>query len=175
MFPQSVKLTWDPTQETNVSHYNIYRSIHDKLHFHFIGTADFPYLAYTDNKIHIETQYYYAATVVLHDGTETVFSNHADVYIGVKENSDIEFEINQIYPNPFNPSTNISFSLAKPKFVTAKVYDIRGQEILTLLEGHMIAGLHKLVFDGKNLMNGVYFVSFNAGGFVKTRRMILLK
>lgn len=175
VFPQVVKLNWTPSHETDVSHFNVYRSIHNKLHFHLIGSANYSYATFIDSNIHKETSYFYAATVVQQDGTESLFSNIAEVYLGIRENNDLGFALKPVYPNPFNPLTNISFRLAKPQFVTVKVFDIRGQEISTLLEGDMNIGLHKVVFDGKNLMNGVYFVSLNVGGFVKTQRMILLK
>ncbi|MBC8181152.1 T9SS type A sorting domain-containing protein [candidate division KSB1 bacterium] len=175
VFPQAVKLTWKSSQETNVSHYNIYRSTHRLLNFHFIGASDNTHAVYTDDNVTNGDHFFYAATVVLQDGTESYFSNIAEVYIRNLDKNDVGFELKQNYPNPFNPSTNIHFSLTKPQFVTAKVYDIRGQEILTLFEGHKKAGLHKVVFDGKDMMNGVFFICVNAGGTVKTRRMILLK
>jgi len=157
-----------------VSHYTIYRSIHDTLNFRPIGTAYHEHSAFTDKNIHLETRYFYAATSVLHDGTESVFSDFAEVYIGVNKDNDLGFELDQNYPNPFNPSTNIHFSLTNPQFVIVKVFDIRGREILTLFEGQKKAGHHKLVFDGKEFKNGIFFVSLNVGGAVKTRRMLLL-
>jgi len=175
VFSQSVMLTWLPSQDENVSHYNIFRSIHDTLHFQHIGITDYDYTAFTDKNIHLETRYFYTATTILNDGTESVFSDFAEVYIGVQENNELGFELNQNYPNPFNPSTDIYFSLSNPQFVTAKVFDIRGMEISTLYKGYKKAGSHKLVFDGKNIKSGVFFININAGGIVKTRKMMLLK
>ncbi len=79
------------------------------------------------------------------------------------------------YPNPFNSSTMIEFTLDKSQFVMLTVYDLLGREIRTLLEGERSAGNHKISFDATSLSSGVYFYRLRAGDRVETKRMVLLK
>lgn len=97
---------------------------------------------------------------------------------GVAENSNIphEFSLDQNYPNPFNPSTKISFSLAQSSEVTLKVYNLLGQIVATLVDGVSYpTGQHSVQFDATDLSNGVYFYRIEAGNFVDTKKMALVK
>ena len=79
------------------------------------------------------------------------------------------------FPNPFNTSTTIEFSLDKPQFVTLKVYDLLGREIKTLLNEEKPAGRHRFVWNALDRSSGLYFYRMEAGDFIETRKMILLK
>ena len=85
------------------------------------------------------------------------------------------FEVGQNYPNPFNPSTQITFGLPKESMVTAKVFNLLGQEVASLLNGRVSAGVHTLTFNAAKLGSGVYFCRIQAGSAVETRRMVLAK
>lgn len=86
-----------------------------------------------------------------------------------------EYSLSQNYPNPFNPTTNISFNLPKKSEVKIIVYDVLGQEVVTLLDEFKSAGQHIVQFDGKNLRSGLYFCRMNIGNQVFTRKMTLIK
>lgn len=91
-----------------------------------------------------------------------------------------KFRVDQNYPNPFNPSTTIKFSIPTSDFVTLKVYDILGNEVATLVNEYKPAGNFEVEFDshsigGRDLSNGIYFYKFQAGSFVETKKMSLLK
>jgi len=79
------------------------------------------------------------------------------------------------YPNPFNPTTSIEFSIPQTEFVTVKVYNIVGHEIITLINDELSTGNHSIQWDGSRQPNGVYFVQIESGSFVQTRKMVLLK
>ncbi|MDK9701222.1 MAG: T9SS type A sorting domain-containing protein, partial [bacterium] len=79
------------------------------------------------------------------------------------------------YPNPFNSSTTISYSLPKPGMVDLRLFDIIGREVATLVNQKQQTGSYRLTFDGKYLSSGTYFVRMQAGEFVKTQKMVLLK
>jgi hypothetical protein len=79
------------------------------------------------------------------------------------------------YPNPFNPSTWISFDLPQAGRVSLKVYDMLGREVTTLSEGLVQAGNHQLLFEGKNLASGMYLVRLDACGKTQASRITLLK
>jgi len=85
------------------------------------------------------------------------------------------YSLSQNYPNPFNPSTSISFTLTTKTFVTLKIYNILGNEITTLVNELIPGGNHKVKFDATGLPSGVYLYSLNAGDFVETKKMLLMK
>ena len=101
------------------------------------------------------------------------------VVVGIKENTTsqvpTDFALKQNYPNPFNTTTKITYSLPKASKVNLKVYDIIGNEILTLADGTKDAGVYDVVFKEANLTSGVYLYKLTAGDFISTKKMILLK
>jgi choice-of-anchor A domain-containing protein/uncharacterized repeat protein (TIGR01451 family) len=104
-------------------------------------------------------------------------NNSPTTSIGDGENNlnpDI-YSLSQNYPNPFNPSTVIEFSLPEAAEVSLKVYDITGREIALLASGNYAKGKHSFNFEARGLSSGIYFYRIIAGGFVDTKRMVLLK
>jgi hypothetical protein len=85
------------------------------------------------------------------------------------------FALDQNYPNPFNPVTTIQFSLASAQHTILKVYDILGREVATLVSEMRQPGTYHVPFDGSNLSSGVYLYRLEAGGFVQTRKLLLLR
>jgi hypothetical protein len=85
------------------------------------------------------------------------------------------YNLGQNYPNPFNPSTSIQFSLPGASTVDLKVFNVLGQEVATIAHGVFPAGVHEVTFDATNLATGVYVYRIQAGSFVSTRKMLLLK
>jgi surface protein len=84
-------------------------------------------------------------------------------------------ELHAAYPNPFNPSTQISYSLDAGRQTRIAVYDLLGREVAVLVNGTMPAGRHRVTFDASGMASGVYLVRLEAGGEVFTRRVTLLK
>ena len=89
------------------------------------------------------------------------------------------FLLSQNYPNPFNPSTKISWQSPVGGWQTLKVYDILGNEVATLVNEYRNAGSYEVEFNSassiKNLASGIYFYRLQAGDYVETKKMILLK
>jgi hypothetical protein len=81
----------------------------------------------------------------------------------------------QNYPNPFNPTTKIKYQIAKAGFVNLQVYDVLGNEVVTLINKEMQAGSYEVEFDASILPSGIYYYTLNAGEFSQTKKMILLK
>jgi len=86
-----------------------------------------------------------------------------------------EFALEYNYPNPFNPSTEIVYSIPEETFVQLEVYSISGQKVATLVNTVKSAGRYSLRFDAGNLANGVYLYTIKAGNFQATRKMTLIK
>lgn len=86
-----------------------------------------------------------------------------------------DFGLMQNYPNPFNPSTLIRYQIPVQSFVTIKIYDALGNLISTLVNEEKPIGQHEVNFNADNLASGVYFYSFQAGAFVQTQKMVLVR
>jgi hypothetical protein len=85
------------------------------------------------------------------------------------------FALTQNFPNPFNPSTRIGYTIPSPSRVVLKVYTLLGQEVATLVNDEENAGYKSVVWDGAGLANGVYFYRIQAGAFSAVKKMLLLK
>ena len=86
-----------------------------------------------------------------------------------------DFSLEQNFPNPFNPSTRINYQIANDNFVTLKVYDIIGNEIAALVNNQQPAGKYSVDFNSANLPSGVYLYRLQAGNYIQTRKMTLIK
>nr|MDA3813357.1 T9SS type A sorting domain-containing protein [Candidatus Cloacimonadota bacterium] len=93
-------------------------------------------------------------------------------------------ELTGNYPNPFNPTTNVNFSLKADSKVSLIIYNVRGHKVKTLVADNMQAGYHSIVWDGrddngKSVSSGIYFSGFDAanklGDYTSVKKMILLK
>jgi hypothetical protein len=83
--------------------------------------------------------------------------------------------LNQNFPNPFNPSTTIRYELPKSSVVRLSVFDILGRDVAVLVNERREAGVHEVKFDGSSLASGVFFYRIEAGSFVQTRKLLLVK
>jgi flagellar hook assembly protein FlgD len=103
--------------------------------------------------------------------------------VGVEENINTlpaNFELKNNYPNPFNPTTNIEFSIAKSDYTTLKVYSVTGELVKTLVNSEISAGTHKVVFNGKDnsgneLTSGMYIYELKSGTNISANKMFLIK
>ncbi len=95
----------------------------------------------------------------------------------VNHNAEIpeNYSLEQNYPNPFNPSTIIKYSIPKSGFVSLKLFDVSGREILSLIEQDQNAGTYEYHFNAGNLTSGVYFYTIQTGDFIQTNKMTLIK
>jgi hypothetical protein len=101
-----------------------------------------------------------------------------DSVVGVESISNeipIDFSLNQNYPNPFNPTTTIQFSLPQNSYITLEVFNTLGEGVGVLASEELSAGSYNYSWDAYNLTSGVYFYQLNAGSFVETKKMLLMK
>jgi hypothetical protein len=104
-------------------------------------------------------------------------------WIGTKWSTGVErmdnvartFELSQNYPNPFNPTTSIRYSIASPAFVSLKVYDVLGREVMTVVAQQQDAGSYVANIDATTLSSGMYVYRIEAGSSVAVKKMMLLK
>jgi flagellar hook assembly protein FlgD len=132
----------------------------------------------------------YDIKAIDHDGKDVVIAG--SVYRGEASSPTQEehqqpakFELMANYPNPFNPNTTVMFSLTEEAYVTLRVYDVLGREVVTLLDGERTGGVHAMQWDGKNssgnqVESGVYYcrMSVRASSgqqFNQAQRMVFMK
>jgi hypothetical protein len=85
------------------------------------------------------------------------------------------YNLEQNYPNPFNPTTTIKYELPELSFVTLRVYDVLGGEIVILVNEEKTGGSYEVEFNARTLTSGIYFYQLQAGDFVETKKMVLMK
>ena len=111
-----------------------------------------------------------------YEATET---QGISVILSLKNNNatgfPLQFELFQNYPNPFNPITVISWQLPVSSKVELELFNLWGQKITTLLSASLLSGSHSVQWTAEGLPSGVYLYRIEAGDFVQTRKMLLLK
>ncbi|MEJ2617082.1 MAG: T9SS type A sorting domain-containing protein [Ignavibacteriaceae bacterium] len=130
---------------------------------------------YLANKGTFVDSYGNSITLPYYDGINHFY--YSRFITGIKKDkSNIKtFTLSQNYPNPFNPTTTINYSIPKVGFVTLKVYDILGREIVSLVNDEKQPGEYSVKFDGTGFSSGIYFYKLQAGEFISTKKFILMK
>ena len=119
----------------------------------------------------------FLAPRVIVDGilVSTLWSDVVTDVINAEIINPVEFKLTQNFPNPFNPSTKIKYSIPQSSNVIIKVLDILGNEIETLVNEQKNTGTYEITWYAENLPSGVYFYQLRAGSFVETKKMVLLR
>ena len=180
-----VVLNWSTVSQTNNAGWRITRSV-DGENFEAVGdfvqgagTADalMNYTFEDKNLPGVEKVYYRLEQVDL-DGSISQ-SNVIEVLLGARMPLPTEFAVN-VYPNPFNPSTTITYSLPEAAPVTVVIYDVLGQQVRQLISQFNSAGRYQVQWDardsqGRSVASGVYIAKINAGTSTLSQKMLLLK
>ncbi|HCQ04708.1 MAG TPA: hypothetical protein DIT99_30355 [Candidatus Latescibacteria bacterium] len=162
-----------------LSGFHIYRSLRQGGGFDRITTALLTgkdTFEYRDAGVMVNTVYYYLIEAVDALGESTQFGP-----VQLRVGAPNVFALHHNAPNPFNPTTTIRFDLPDPVKVTLIVYNILGQKVIRLINNRATeAGFHKILWHSRNeagraTASGIYFYHIQAGDFVKTRKMLLLK
>ena len=85
------------------------------------------------------------------------------------------YTINEIYPNPFNPSANIIYGIPENTHIRILVFDIRGRQVAKLMDSFQFAGYHAITWDASSQPSGVYLVKILSGRFNSTQKVVLMK
>jgi hypothetical protein len=187
-----VRLQWTTQSETGVSGFYIYRGISSKLADAIIvspliapsNTSELHNYEFVDAELYDHGTYYYWLSVhnmdgsVDYHGPNTVLYNpgtHQDIP-EIPQTSGIS----SVYPNPFNPNTNIAYILTKDAEVNFVIYNSRGQIVRRIAEGPKAAGNWKLIWNGldenaNSCATGVYYIRLNAGNESFVKKATLMK
>ena len=182
---QEVQLNWQTATEINNKGYEVERlknykitKLQDWINVGWVegkGTTTKPMsYSFTDENVN-PGSYEYRLKQIDFDGSFT----YSDI-VEVEVEAPTEFSLEQNYPNPFNPTTSIQYAISNKQYVTLKVYDILGNEIASLVNEEKPAGSYEVEFnihsdEGQNLVSGVYFYKLQAGNFIQTKKMVLIK
>jgi hypothetical protein len=121
-----------------------------------------------DGKPDIAIADYNNGLIILYNNSiTTTVADHATPYNGYK--------LHQNFPNPFNPTTMIRYSVPVESFVTIKVFDILGKEVITLENREKSPGAYEIDFNGEELTSGMYYYRMQAGDYINTKKFILLR
>ena len=114
----------------------------------------------------------------LFDQNSAAANNHAEASFDAGSGRVLNgssFALGRNYPNPFNPTTIVPFSMKEAAHVSIRVYDMVGREVAVLVDGRVSAGVHQVVFEANNLPTGVYLIRMQTAGTVQVQRMTLMK
>jgi len=183
---RNVTLNWSTVSELNNSGFDIEKSIvrgqtsegWSKIGFiNGNGTINEQVnYTFTDKNL-LTGKYKYRLKQIDFNGNFEYFELAEEVSIGIPD----KFELSQNYPNPFNPVTNLEFGISNLGFVTLKIYDVLGRELVTLVNEIKEPGYYKIQFNASDLANGVYFYRMIAGlsggaeEFVAVKKLVVLK
>ena len=172
---QKVILKWSTATELNNNGFEIQRKVAEG-DFATIGfvkgegtTTNQKEYSYVDKDL-VDGKYYYRLKQIDYNGTY----EYSDV-IEVDVRSLNDYALEQNFPNPFNPSTQIKYSVPQSSQVQIIVFDVLGNELETLVNEEKPVGTYELNWNAVNLPSGIYFYQLQAGDFVQTKKMLLLK
>jgi len=188
----NVKINWTTLSETGMLGFYLYRANSEELDqagqvstlIPAHNSSQTQNYSFTDLEITQSGDYYYWLSCVELDG-QTAY--HGPCHILVNQSQDpqtpslpLVTELLNPWPNPFNPDTNIPFSLHKDEGVTLEIYNLRGQKITTLLDENKAAGRYQVVWNakdsnGRELSSGVYMLRMKAGKYQSDRKLMLVK
>ncbi len=133
------------------------------------------------NTLSANTMHYWRVAAKNDDGSSS-FSQSASFMTGdqitnvfVAEEIPREFQLFQNYPNPFNPSTKIRYHIPFASYVSLKVYDMLGREVMQIVNGNLQPGKYKVALNAEKLSSGMYLYQIKTDSFADTKKMILLK
>ncbi|MBK8984270.1 MAG: T9SS type A sorting domain-containing protein [Ignavibacteria bacterium] len=172
----NVTLNWSTASEINNSGFDIERSSVSGSWTKIAnvsgnGTSTTPNsYSYTDRNV-ASGNYNYRLKQIDFNGNFEYFNLSNEVVIGVPT----EFKLSQNFPNPFNPSTTISYEIPVDGAVSLKIFDMSGKEVMNLVDGVKNAGYYSINFNASNLSSGIYFYKLSANDFTSVMKMMLVK
>jgi len=181
---RSVLLIWSTLSETANLGFNLLRAetaagpygpINRQLIAGAGTTLTERHYRYEDRQVETGKTYFYKLADIGLDGYETL---HDPVSITLAVPNGLNLEGN--YPNPFNPSTRITFTLSQEMPVTLTIHNVQGQLVRRLIDGRITSGRHELIWDGHDDLDtpvpaGIYYYTLTGAGLSQSRRMLLLK
>jgi len=171
----NVVLNWSTATELNNQMFEIERKTEEGQYVTIgyvdgQGTTTEPQeYSYIDNTVETGTFFYRLKQIDF--GGRYEYSDEIEVEVL----GPLTFGLEQNYPNPFNPSTSIEYSVPENGFVKLSVYNLVGEEVIVLVNETVNAGFYEVTFNAAGLPSGIYFYRLQAGSFIETKKMVLMK
>ncbi len=186
--PNGVRLQWTTQSEQNNAGFEVRRKAANE---DFVTIASYRFdpslrgkgtttsattYSFLDENVEVGKSYTYRLRSVDFDGTVYDYAQTVSVEVREPVQARVyEYALEQNYPNPFNPATTIRYSVKELGKVSLRVYDVMGREVMVLVDRVQGPGEYAVAVDGSKLSSGVYFYQLRAGGFLFTRKMMLVK
>jgi len=187
----NILLTWVTQTESNCLGYRIFRNQEDDLAnaldlqtlINATNTSQQQTYCFEDQELQEEGEFFYWLQSVDFTGESTFYGPISMILEGHETDAPEAPLVNRLhnaYPNPFNPSTTISYSLQHPSAVMLDIYNTRGQKVRSFTAQHYQAGLFSIVWDGKDhsgrkVPSGIYYYRLQAGSYRETKKMVMNK
>jgi hypothetical protein len=176
-----VDLQWSTASETNADHWEVERCVSGLGNFTKIAelaSTNQPTGAtyqYADRNGTMGESYDYRLVDIDVFGVRTVHPNTVSAQFGGFNGAVIDYNLADAYPNPFNPTTTISFTIPEAGAIELRIFDLSGREVATLVNGVTEAGTHTMEWNAAGLPSGTYFYSLKSAEFTATKKLLLLK
>jgi hypothetical protein len=180
----SIFIKWSTESELNNAGFKIYKSESKEKNYNLLssyktnpnligeGNSNFKHdYSFRDQCIIRGQTYFYKLAVVDFSGVKTLYGP-VSVTVPFTPN---DFILEQNHPNPFNSTTKIKFHIPKSGFVTLKIYDSLGKELVILISERISAGIHEQDWTANNLTSGIYFIFMEYGHTIKIQKAVLIK
>jgi Zn-dependent metalloprotease len=173
----NIILTWDVVEENDNIFYKIFKSDSDS-NFSFLDSTTTD--TYTDTSVILgDRHFYYLRTISGQwesDPSDTVDALVEEI-VSLEKSTllPVKFALWQNFPNPFNPSTVISWQLAASSNVDLSIFNLLGQKVVTLISENQPAGYYQVEWDATNFASGIYYYRLEAGEFREVKKMILIR
>jgi len=178
--PTSITIGWNDNS-SNEQGFIIARRRSDELLFRYIDTVSADILTYQEVGLTPDNLYFYKVCAFnafgLSDFTNTVSAltvKNTGIFLQETYTAD-KYMLHYNYPNPFNPETNIKFSLPENTYITLKIFNSAGMEIENVFSGNFSRGTYSYIWNASKYSSGVYFYALETDNFREVKKMILLK
>jgi len=177
--PVSPTLTWNAS--AGATSYRVQISTTPSFNTTVVDSDRIKGTSFTAGRLLSKTIHYWRVNATNLGGTSawsSIWSFTTIAVSSVEQISNIvpgEYHLSQNFPNPFNPTTTILFDLPQSVYVTLKIYTALGKEVAAVVSEYLSAGSYKVEWNANGLASGVYYYQMRAGGFVSTRRLVVLK
>lgn len=176
-------LDWNPSEPCPADSYVVFRSLQPGTGYVSVATLPASQTSHLDSALESSTIYYYRVRGTNYYGWSSLSNEDSAMTLvtGLSEEGlPFSNDLHTNHPNPFNPSTTMSFDIARTGPATLRIYNLLGELVTTLHSGNLLAGTHTKTWDGRDRLgrqaaSGMYLYRLEAPGFSKTRKMLLIR
>jgi len=174
---EGIELAWETASETENNGFNIYRNGELITYVQGAGTSSEPHnYSYTDKNVIPGNTYTYVLADLSFASVENRFEDRAVTLSVTSEDLLVQnYKVGSAYPNPFNPSATLDYSLTETNDVNVDIFNMKGEKITSLFNGEQAAGAYSLTWNAENINSGIYILRVSIGNHLETQKLLLVK